>query len=331
VVTRVVARARVVAAIVCLLQVRVVARARVVAEGVVVVALESVVESAAETADAEMAETVVAESAERSALLLQARVTLESVVESAAETAEAETAETMVPESADRSALLLQARVMTEGMAVAQVAEGVAVVDRFLWWSQVPRVVASSALLPTAWVVAAVSSALLKMVESTSSALLLTAWVVAAVSSALLKMAESTSSALLLTAWVVAAVSSALLKMAESTASNWCSQKHRAPPFTLQLPWSQKLPWQILTAPIPLASLLQQLTRGKSRSMCRYPHLLGHTLLEYALLLLQHAQGALYAPVCVLPCKQQTNVCMIQRPTRLAHQNHLRSACPPMV
>ena len=296
-VTRVVARARVVAAIVCLLQVRVVARARVVAEGVVVVALESVVESAAETADAEMAETVVAESAERSALLLQARVTLESVVESAAETAEAETAETMVPESADRSALLLQARVMTEGMAVAQVAEGVAVVDRFLWWSQVPRVVASSALLPTAWVVAAVSSALLKMVESTSSALLLTAWVVAAV----------------------------------STASNWCSQKHRAPPFTLQLPWSQKLPWQILTAPIPLASLLQQLTRGKSRSMCRYPHLLGHTLLEYALLLLQHAQGALYAPVCVLPCKQQTNVCMIQRPTRLAHQNHLRSACPPMV
>jgi hypothetical protein len=187
----------------------------------------------------------------------------------------------MVPESADRSALLLQARVMTEGMAVAQVAEGVAVVDRFLGWSQVPRVVASSALLPTAW--------------------------------------------------VVAAVSSALLKMAESTASNWCSQKHRAPPFTLQLPWSQKLPWQILTAPIPLASLLQQLTRGKSRSMCRYPHLLGHTLLEYALLLLQHAQGALYAPVCVLPCKQQTNVCMIQRPTRLAHQNHLRSACPPMV
>ena len=296
-VTRVVARARVVAAIVCLLQARVVARARVVAEGVVVVALESVVESAAETADAEMAETVVAESAERSALLLQARVTLESVVESAAETAEAETAETMVPESADRSALLLQARVMTEGMAVAQVAEGVAVVDRFLGWSQVPRVVASSALLPTAWVVAAVSSALLKMVESTSSALLLTAWVVAAV----------------------------------STASNWCSQKHRAPPFTLQLPWSQKLPWQILTAPIPLASLLQQLTRGKSRSMCRYPHLLGHTLLEYALLLLQHAQGALYAPVCVLPCKQQTNVCMIQRPTRLAHQNHLRSACPPMV
>ena len=296
-VTRVVARARVVAAIVCLLQVRVVARARVVAEGVVVVALESVVESAAETADAEMAETVVAESAERSALLLQARVTLESVVESAAETAEAETAETMVAESAERSALLLQARVMTEGMAVAQVAEGVAVVDRFLWWSQVPRVVASSALLLTAWVVAAVSSALLKMVESTSSALLLTAWVVAAV----------------------------------STASNWCSQKHRAPPFTLQLPWSQKLPWQILTAPIPLASLLQQLTRGKSRSMCRYPHLLGHTLLEYALLLLQHAQGALYAPVCVLPCKQQTNVCMIQRPTRLAHQNHLRSACPPMV
>ena len=296
-VTRVVARARVVAAIVCLLQARVVARARVVAEGVVVVALESVVESAAETADAEMAETVVAESAERSALLLQARVTLESVVESAAETAEAETAETMVPESADRSALLLQARVMTEGMAVAQVAEGVAVVDRFLGWSQVPRVVASSALLLTAWVVAAVSSALLKMVESTSSALLLTAWVVAAV----------------------------------STASNWCSQKHRAPPFTLQLPWSQKLPWQILTAPIPLASLLQQLTRGKSRSMCRYPHLLGHTLLEYALLLLQHAQGALYAPVCVLPCKQQTNVCMIQRPTRLAHQNHLRSACPPMV
>ena len=295
-VTRVVARARVVAAIVCLLQARVVARARVVAEGVVVVALESVVESAAETADAEMAETVVAESAERSALLLQARVTLESVVESAAETAEAETAETMVPESADRSALLLQARVMTEGMAVAQVAEGVAVVDRFLGWSQVPRVVASSALLLTAWVVAAVSSALLKMVESTSSALLLTAWVVAAV----------------------------------STASNWCSQKHRAPPFTLQLPWSQKLPWQILTAPIPLASLLQ-LTRGKSRSMCRYPHLLGHTLLEYALLLLQHAQGALYAPVCVLPCKQQTNVCMIQRPTRLAHQNHLRSACPPMV
>ena len=305
-VTRVVARARVVAAIVCLLQARVVARARVVAEGVVVVALESVVESAAETADAEMAETVVAESAERSALLLQARVTLESVVESAAETAEAETAETMVAESAERSALLLQARVMTEGMAVAQVAEGVAVVDRFLGWSQVPRVVASSALLLTAWVVAAVSSALLKMVESTSSALLLTAW-------------------------VVAAVSSALLKMAESTASNWCSQKHRAPPFTLQLPWSQKLPWQILTAPIPLASLLQQLTRGKSRSMCRYPHLLGHTLLEYALLLLQHAQGALYAPVCVLPCKQQTNVCMIQRPTRLAHQNHLRSACPPMV
>jgi hypothetical protein len=297
VVTRVVARARVVAAIVCLLQVRVVARARVVAEGVVVVALESVVESAAETADAEMAETVVAESAERSALLLQARVTLESVVESAAETAEAETAETMVAESAERSAILLQARVMTEGMAVAQVAEGVAVVDRFLGWSQVPRVVASSALLLTAWVVAAVSSALLKMVESTSSALLLTAWVVAAV----------------------------------STASNWCSQKHRAPPFTLQLPWSQKLPWQILTAPIPLASLLQQLTRGKSRSMCRYPHLLGHTLLEYALLLLQHAQGALYAPVCVLPCKQQTNVCMIQRPTRLAHQNHLRSACPPMV
>jgi hypothetical protein len=118
------------------------------------------------------------------------------------------------------------------------------------------------------------------------------------------------SSALLLTTWVVAAaVSSAL--MAESTASNWCSQKNRTPPFTFQLPWSHL-----------------QLARGK---MCRYSHLLGHTLLEYALLLLQHAQGALYAPVCVLPCKQQTNVCMIQRPTRLAHQNHLRSACPPMV
>jgi hypothetical protein len=169
-----------------------------------------------------------------------------------------ERAEMVVVESVERSAFLLQARVKA-GLALA---EGVAVVDRFLGWGQVPRVV----------VVA-------------SSALLLTTWVVAA------------------------AVSSAL--MAESTASNWCSQKHRTPPFTLQLPWSHL-----------------QLARGK---MCRYPHLLGHTLLEYALLLLQHAQGALYAPVCVLPCKQQTNVCMIQRPTRLAHQNHLRSACPPMV